>query len=92
MSPQQVALAWELSLAEVVIPIPGASRPASIEDSVLAADLELSEEELSPPQRTGMTMRVRHVDGSPVGGERYSSHMSSRASSECSFIQDMTAA
>ena len=27
--PQQVTLAWELSLAEVVIPIPGASRPAS---------------------------------------------------------------
>jgi aryl-alcohol dehydrogenase-like predicted oxidoreductase len=46
VSPQQVALAWELSLADVVIPIPGASRPASIEDSVLAADLELTDEEL----------------------------------------------
>ena len=47
VSPQQVALAWELSLADVVIPIPGASRPASIEDSVRATDLELSEEELA---------------------------------------------
>ncbi len=47
VSPQQVALAWELSLAEVVIPIPGASRPASIEDSVLAADLELNDDELA---------------------------------------------
>ena len=47
VSPQQVALAWELSLAEVVIPIPGASRPASIEDSVLAADLELTDDELT---------------------------------------------
>ena len=46
VSPQQVALAWELSLADVVIPIPGASRPASIEDSVRAADLELAPEEL----------------------------------------------
>jgi aryl-alcohol dehydrogenase-like predicted oxidoreductase len=46
VSPQQVALAWELSLADVVIPIPGASRPASIEDSVRAADLELTPEEL----------------------------------------------
>ena len=46
VSPQQVALAWELSLADVVIPIPGASRPASIEDSVRAADLELGPEEL----------------------------------------------
>ena len=27
VSPQQVALAWELALADVVIPIPGASRP-----------------------------------------------------------------
>ena len=47
VSPQQVALAWELSLAEVVIPIPGASRPASIEDSVLAADLHLTDDELA---------------------------------------------
>ena len=47
MSPQQVALAWELSLADVVIPIPGASRPASIEDSVRAADLELDDDELA---------------------------------------------
>ena len=47
VSPQQVALAWELSLAEVVIPIPGASRPASIQDSVKAADLELTPEDLA---------------------------------------------
>ncbi|MBO3089784.1 aldo/keto reductase [Cellulomonas dongxiuzhuiae] len=46
VSPQQVALAWELAQADVVVPIPGASRPASIQDSVLAADLELSGEEL----------------------------------------------
>ena len=35
-----------LSLSPVVIPIPGASRPESIEDSVRAAGLELSQEEL----------------------------------------------
>jgi aryl-alcohol dehydrogenase-like predicted oxidoreductase len=46
VSPQQVALAWLLSLSPVVIPIPGASRPESIEDSVRAATLELSQEEL----------------------------------------------
>ena len=46
VSPQQVALAWELALAPVVIPIPGASRPESILDSVRAADLELTSEEL----------------------------------------------
>ena len=47
VSPQQVALAWELSLADVVIPIPGASRPASIEDSARAAHLELTPEDLA---------------------------------------------
>ncbi len=46
MSPQQVALAWELSLAEVVLPIPGASRPQSIQDSAAAAELELTGAEL----------------------------------------------
>lgn len=44
-SVQQVALAWELRMADVVIPIPGASRPESIRDSALAAELELSDEQ-----------------------------------------------
>jgi aryl-alcohol dehydrogenase-like predicted oxidoreductase len=47
VSPQQVALAWLLSLSPVVIPIPGASRPESIQDSVRAVDLELSDDELA---------------------------------------------
>jgi len=42
-----VALAWLLSLSENVIPIPGASRPESIQDSVKAAELELSSQELA---------------------------------------------
>jgi aryl-alcohol dehydrogenase-like predicted oxidoreductase len=46
VSPQQVALAWLLALSPSVIPIPGASRPESIEDSVRAVELELSPEEL----------------------------------------------
>jgi aryl-alcohol dehydrogenase-like predicted oxidoreductase len=46
VSPQQVTLAWMLAKAPVVIPIPGASRPASITDSALAADLVLSGAEL----------------------------------------------
>ena len=39
VSPQQVALAWLLALSPVVIPIPGASRPESIQDSVRAVEL-----------------------------------------------------
>jgi aryl-alcohol dehydrogenase-like predicted oxidoreductase len=46
VSPQQIALAWLLSLSEAIIPIPGASRPETIQDSLRAADLELSREEL----------------------------------------------
>jgi len=47
VSPQQVALAWELAQDPCVIPIPGAKRPSSITDSAAAADLELSAEELA---------------------------------------------
>lgn len=47
ISAQQVCLAWELSLAPVVIPIPGASKPSSIQDSVRAVDLALTEDELA---------------------------------------------
>ena len=49
VSPQQVALAWELAQDPCVIPIPGAKRPSSITDSAAAADLELSAEELARP-------------------------------------------
>lgn len=47
VSAQQVALAWELSLGSSVIPIPGASRPETIEDSALAADLVLTPAQLA---------------------------------------------
>ncbi|HEV2343497.1 MAG TPA: aldo/keto reductase [Actinocrinis sp.] len=47
VSPQQVCLAWMLAKAPVVIPIPGSSRPETIRDSVRAAELELSAEELA---------------------------------------------
>ena len=47
VSVQQVILAWELALAPTVIPIPGASRPASIQDSVRAVDLDLTADEIS---------------------------------------------
>jgi aryl-alcohol dehydrogenase-like predicted oxidoreductase len=46
VSPQQVALAWLLWLGPTVIPIPGSSRPETITDSLRAAELALSAEEL----------------------------------------------
>jgi aryl-alcohol dehydrogenase-like predicted oxidoreductase len=47
VSPQQVALAWMLAKAPVVIPIPGARRPESIIDSAAAANLRLGAEDLA---------------------------------------------
>jgi aryl-alcohol dehydrogenase-like predicted oxidoreductase len=47
VSVYQVTLAWHLAQADVVLPIPGASRPASIIDSAAAADLVLSPEQLA---------------------------------------------
>ena len=47
VSPQQVALAWQLAKAPVVIPIPGSSRPETIVDSAAATRLRLSDDELA---------------------------------------------
>lgn len=45
VSPQRVTLAWLMSLSEVIVPIPGASRPGTITDSVAALELELTADE-----------------------------------------------
>lgn len=45
VSPQRVCLAWMLAKAPVVIPIPGASRPESVLDSVAAVDLVLTDDQ-----------------------------------------------
>ncbi|MEP6649372.1 MAG: aldo/keto reductase [Lapillicoccus sp.] len=47
VSPQQVTLAWMLALSPNVVPIPGSSRPETIRDSVAAADLGLTDEEIA---------------------------------------------
>jgi aryl-alcohol dehydrogenase-like predicted oxidoreductase len=47
VSVYRVTLAWHLAQADVVLPIPGASRPASIVDSAAAADLELTPDQLA---------------------------------------------
>ena len=46
VSPHQVAVAWLLATSPNVVPIPGASRPASIRDCAEAVHLELGDEEL----------------------------------------------
>lgn len=47
VSAQQVCLAWELALAPVVIPIPGASRPESVQDSARAGKVMLTAEQIA---------------------------------------------
>ena len=47
VSPQRVCLAWLLSLSPVCLPIPGASRPESVQDSAAAAELTVDEEDLA---------------------------------------------
>lgn len=47
VSPQRVCLAWHLSKSPVVIPIPGASRPESIQDSAQAPELTLTADDLA---------------------------------------------
>ena len=47
VSVYRVTLAWHLAQSDVVVPIPGASRPSSIQDSAAAADLQLSPDQLA---------------------------------------------
>ena len=47
VSVYQVTLAWHLAQADVVLPIPGASRPQSIRDSAAGADLQLTPDQLA---------------------------------------------
>ena len=47
VSPQQVTLAWMLALGDVVVPIPGSSRPETARASAEAAELELTADEVA---------------------------------------------
>ncbi|QIX28666.1 aldo/keto reductase [Nocardioides sp. JQ2195] len=55
VSPQQVCLAWQLHRAPHLVPIPGASRPESILDSIAALELRLTSAELAVLDRDGGT-------------------------------------
>jgi aryl-alcohol dehydrogenase-like predicted oxidoreductase len=56
VTPQQVALAWLCASGPSLVPIPGFTRPATVESSAAADALELTAEQL------------RRLDASPVGG------------------------
>src|SRR4051812_21131183 len=47
VSPQRVCLAWMLAKSPIVIPIPGSSRPETIQDSAFAPELALDPAEIA---------------------------------------------
>ena len=52
-SPSQVALAWVLKRSPVMLPIPGTSKVAHLEENVAAASLELSNEDFRALDEAG---------------------------------------
>ena len=52
-TPSQIALAWLLQRSPVMLPIPGTSKVAHLEENVAAADIQLSDEEFAILDREG---------------------------------------
>ena len=52
-TPSQIALAWVLKRSPVMLPIPGTSKVAHLEENVAALNLELSDEEFDVLDRAG---------------------------------------
>jgi aryl-alcohol dehydrogenase-like predicted oxidoreductase/predicted kinase len=78
-TPAEVALAWLLQLAPVVVPIPGARRPETARSAARAAELELSDDEraqidaafgrAAPRRRARVAGDVVMVMGIPGAGK-----------------------
>ena len=52
-TPGQIALAWVLKRSPVMLPIPGTSKVAHLEENVAAADIELSDEDFAALDAVG---------------------------------------
>jgi pyridoxine 4-dehydrogenase len=52
-TPSQIALAWLLKRSPVMLPIPGTSKVAHLEENVASADIQLSDEEFATLDREG---------------------------------------
>jgi len=63
-TPAQLCLAWLLAKDEIIIPIPGTSKPAHMREDAAAADVVLSPEIIARVDAT--------VNGETVSGSRYS--------------------
>jgi aryl-alcohol dehydrogenase-like predicted oxidoreductase len=58
-SPTQIAIAWLLQRSPVMLPIPGTSKRAHLEENVAAADIELSDEEFEALDDVAVATRKR---------------------------------
>jgi pyridoxine 4-dehydrogenase len=56
-SPSQVALAWMLKRSPVMLPIPGTSKVAHLEENVAAVGIELSDEDFAALDRAGRSQQ-----------------------------------
>jgi pyridoxine 4-dehydrogenase len=54
-TPSQIALAWVLKRSLIMLPIPGTSKVAHLEENVAAVNIELSDEEFDSLDREGRT-------------------------------------
>jgi aryl-alcohol dehydrogenase-like predicted oxidoreductase len=52
-TPSQVALAWMLKRSPVMLPIPGTSKVAHLEENVAGAAIELSDEDFETLDKAG---------------------------------------
>ncbi|MGB5483087.1 aldo/keto reductase [Parasphingorhabdus sp.] len=62
-SPAQIALAWLLEQGDFIVPIPGSKRRATLEDSMVAVDIDLTEadlDELESAAPVGGTAGLRY--------------------------------
>ena len=57
-SPSQLALAWLLKRSPVMLPIPGTSKVAHLEENVAAAGIELSDDEFETLSKAGSASRL----------------------------------
>lgn len=68
-TPQEVALAWLIAISPVMIPIPGATTPATVESIVRAATLQLSGDQVARISATlpeDASLATRDPERSPL--------------------------
>jgi aryl-alcohol dehydrogenase-like predicted oxidoreductase len=57
-TPSQIALAWVLKRSPIMLPIPGTSKVAHLDENVAAVGVQLSDEEFAALDREGRSKRA----------------------------------